>query len=125
MMGNPNMKFKDICDHFWAIYGKATPEEVKDNRYRLTTDWQPHQGFEALVAQIEVCLVYGHFAKKSIPDDDLIDAFIIVGKHATHRRPLHESRVMQHVSIYVVTGNPKNIRGRHDGKSQHEVQGHV
>ena len=27
-----------------------------------------------------MCLVYGHFAKKSISDNDLIDAFIIVVK---------------------------------------------
>ena len=53
---------------------------MKDNQDRLTTYWQSHQGFEALVAQIEVCLVYGHFAKKSITDDDMIDAFIIVIK---------------------------------------------
>ena len=39
--------------------------------------WQPHQGFEALDAQIKTCLVYSHFAKKLIPDGELIDAFLI------------------------------------------------
>jgi hypothetical protein len=77
MMANPNMKFKDMADNFWATYGTVTEEEVKDNKDRLTTAWQPHQGFEALVAQIETCLVYSHFARKLIPDGELIDAFLI------------------------------------------------
>jgi hypothetical protein len=80
LMANPNMKFKDMCTHFWETYGRVSQEEVKDNRDRLTTAWQPHQGFEALVAQIETCLVYGHFAKKVISNEDLIDAFLIVIK---------------------------------------------
>ena len=54
---------------------------MKDNKDRLTTAWQPHQGFEALVAQIETCLVYSHFAKKLIPDGELMDAFLICIKH--------------------------------------------
>ena len=41
---------------------------------------QPHQGFEALVAQIETCLVYSHFMKELIPHLDLIDVFLIVIK---------------------------------------------
>ena len=80
MMANPNMKFEDMAASFWGTYGRVTEEEVKDNKDRLTTAWQPHQGFEALVAQIETCLVYSHFAKKLIPDEELIDAFIIVIK---------------------------------------------
>ena len=50
MMANPNMKFKDMCDSFWYIYGRVTEEEIRDNKDMLTTAWQPHQCFEALVA---------------------------------------------------------------------------
>jgi hypothetical protein len=77
IMTNPNMKFKDMTDSFWGTYGRVTEEEVKDNKDRLTTAWQPHQGFEALIAQIETCLVYSHFAKKLITDVELKDAFLI------------------------------------------------
>ena len=77
MMANPKMKFKDTTDSFLRTYGRVTKEEVKYNKDRLTTAWQPHQGFEALVAQIETCLVYSHFTKKLIPDRELIDAFLI------------------------------------------------
>jgi phage terminase small subunit len=80
MMANPNMKFKDMADSFWGTYGRVTKEKVKNNKDRLTIVWQPHQGFEALVAQIETCLVYSYFAKKLIPDGELIDAFLIYVK---------------------------------------------
>ena len=80
LMSISNMKFKDMCDHFWNIYGRATQEEALDNKNRDTTAWQSHQGFEALVAQIENCLVYEHFTKKPIPNEDLINAFLIVIK---------------------------------------------
>ena len=57
-----------------------TQEEVKDNKDRLTTAWQPQQGFEALIAQIETCLVYGHFSKKVMPNKDLINTLFVVIK---------------------------------------------
>ena len=74
------MKFKDMCQSFWDTYGKLTKEEVKDNKTRLTAAWQPYQGFEAPVAHIETCLVYGHVAKKVIPDKDLTNALFIIIK---------------------------------------------
>ena len=77
MVANPNMKFKDMTDTFWGTYGRVTEEEVKDIKDRLTTAWQPHQSFKALVVQIETCLVYSHFAKKLIPDGELIDACLL------------------------------------------------
>jgi hypothetical protein len=77
MMANPNMKIKCTRERFWETYGRAAQDEVKVNKDGLTTAWQPHLGFEALTAQIETCLVYGHFAKKVIPDKDLINAFLI------------------------------------------------
>ena len=80
MMANPNMKFKDMTDSFGGTYRRVTKEEVKDNKDRLTIAWQPHQDFQALVAQIETCLIYSHFAKKLIPDGELIDAFLICVK---------------------------------------------
>ena len=67
MMATPNMKIKDMTDSFGGTYDRVTKEEVEDNKDRLSTAWQPHQGFEALVAQIKTCLVYSHFAKKLIP----------------------------------------------------------
>ena len=57
---NPNMKFNNLCDHFWE-----------------TSAWQPHQRFEALVSHIKIYLVCDHFAKKVIPDEDPIDAFLM------------------------------------------------
>ena len=66
-----------MTDSFGGTYGRVTKEEVKDSKGRLTTAWQPHQGVEALVAQIETCLVYSHFAMNIIPDGELIDAFLI------------------------------------------------
>jgi hypothetical protein len=44
-MANPNMKFKQTYEHFWETCGRVTQEEVTDNKDRLTTAWQPHQGF--------------------------------------------------------------------------------
>ena len=69
-----------MADSFWGTYGRAVKEEVKDNKDGLTTVCQPHQGFETLVAQIETCLVYSHFAKKLIPDGELIGVFLICVK---------------------------------------------
>ena len=66
-MANSNMKFKDVADSFWGTYGRVTEEEVKDTKGVLTTAWQPHQDFEALVAQIKTCIVFSHFAKKTHP----------------------------------------------------------
>ena len=80
MMANPNMKFKDMATSFGGTYGRVTEEEVEDNKDRLKTAWQPHQGFEAIVAQIETCLVYSHFTKKPIADGELIDVFLICVK---------------------------------------------
>ena len=65
MMDNPNTKSKDMADSFGGTCGRVTKEEVKYNKDRLSTTWQPHQGFKALVAQIETCLIYSHFAKNS------------------------------------------------------------
>ena len=64
IMANPNTKFKDMTDSFGGTYGRVAEEEVKENKDMLTTVWQPHQGFEALVAQIKTCLVYSHFVKQ-------------------------------------------------------------
>ena len=58
MIANPNMKFKDMTNSFWRTYGRVNKEEVKDNTDRLTTVWQLHQGFKALVAQIKTYLVH-------------------------------------------------------------------
>ena len=74
------MKFKDMTNSVWGIYRILTEEEVKDNKDRLTTAWQPHRGFEALVAQIKTCLVYRHITKKLILDEELIDVFLIILK---------------------------------------------
>jgi hypothetical protein len=78
LMANPYMKFKDMCQNFWDTYGRVTKEEVNNNKDRLTAVSQPHQRFEALVAHIETCLVYGYFTEKVISDKDLIDMFLIV-----------------------------------------------
>ena len=80
MMANPNTKLKEICDRFWSTSGRVTEEEVKDNKDRLTIAWQPRQGVEALITQIETCLMYSHFVKKAIPDGDLSETFLIVIK---------------------------------------------
>ena len=72
------MKFKEMCQSFWDTYERVTEEDVKDNKDRLSAAWQPHQRFEALVAHIETCLVYGYFTEKVISDEDLIDMFLIV-----------------------------------------------
>ena len=80
MMANSNMKFKDMCDRFWSTHGRVTKKEVKDNKDRLTTTWQPHQDLEALVAKIETCLVYNHFVRKVIPDKNHIETFLIMIK---------------------------------------------
>ena len=81
-MANPNMKFKDMGNRLWSTYGRATKGDVNDNKDRLTTTWQPQQGFEALAAQIETCLVYSHSAKRDSPDGDLIEAFLILSDQA-------------------------------------------
>ena len=74
------MKFKDMTDTFWGTCGRVTEEEVKDNKDRLTTAWQPHHWFEAPVVQIETYLVYSHVTKKCIPDSEFIDTFLICNK---------------------------------------------
>ena len=56
MMSNPDMKIKDMCDHFWNTYKRVTGEEAKENKDMLTAAWQPYQGFEALIAQIRHAL---------------------------------------------------------------------
>ena len=84
LMATRNMKSKDMCQHFWDIYDRVAQEEVKNNKDRLTSAWQPHQGFQAFIAQIETCLVYGHFAKTIIPDKDVTDALLIVIKQTGH-----------------------------------------
>ena len=60
---------------------------MKDNKDRLTTAWQAHQGFEALVTQIETYLVYSHFTKKLIPGRELINAFLICIKQTGCYQP--------------------------------------
>jgi hypothetical protein len=34
--GHPSTKVKDVCDHFWKIYGTVAQEEAKNNKDRLT-----------------------------------------------------------------------------------------
>ena len=48
LMTNPNKKFKVICEHFWETYGSITHKEAKDNKDRLNTALQLHQGFKNL-----------------------------------------------------------------------------
>ena len=76
------MKFNDMTDSFWGAYGRVTEEEVKDNKDELSTACQPHQVFEALVAQIKTCLVYSHLSKKLILNGELVDAFLLCIKQA-------------------------------------------
>ena len=79
-MAGSNMKFKDVCGHFLGKDGNVTQEEVKDNKDRPTTAWQSHQAFKAFVFQIKMYLLYGHSSKEVIPNEDLVDAFLIVIK---------------------------------------------
>ena len=69
-----------MYEHFWETYGRVTQEEGEDNKDRLTAACQPHKGFKDLVAQIKTYLVYSHFTKKVIPNEDLINAFLVVIK---------------------------------------------
>ena len=78
LIENLNMKFKDTCQNFLDTYGGVTEEEVKDSKDMLTAACQSHRGFEALVTHTETCLVHNNFAKKDIPDKDLINILLIV-----------------------------------------------
>jgi hypothetical protein len=71
------------------MYRRVTEEEVEDNKDRLTAAWQPHHGFEAVVAHTETCRVCGHGVKQIIPNEDLITALLCVVKQTGSNQNRH------------------------------------
>ena len=79
MTSNQTLSSKTCVTLFWSTYERVTDLEVKNNKNRLTTTWQPHQGFKANIAQIKMCLVYSHFLENT-SYKDLNKAFLLVIK---------------------------------------------
>ena len=76
LMRNPRMKFLDAFDHFFQIYGLATPTMDEKNRENMRKTWKPHMGMEALIHQIEEGTIFAHFTQNPYSDKQLVSLFM-------------------------------------------------
>jgi len=76
LMHNPRMKFLDVFDHFFQLYGIAPPTMDEQNRENMHKTWKPHMGMEALIHQIEEGTIFAHFTQNPYSDKQLVSLFM-------------------------------------------------
>ena len=75
-IANPNMTFQNAFHFFNEKYGTSTEVDREENKSKMKQQWQPQDGFEKLIRQIEDGVLYAYFSDYPINDKDIVDMAI-------------------------------------------------
>ena len=70
---DPDMKFKDVFQHFLNNYGEITEHNCKESRSKMKALWALQDGWLLLQKQIDDGIMYSLFAQCPIPNNDILD----------------------------------------------------
>ena len=59
-------------------YKRSNEQYRAHNKQLMHAEWTPTDGFEKLVTQINIGVMYSQYVTHTIPDQDMVDAIIVV-----------------------------------------------
>ena len=65
-------------DFFMQKYKRSNEQERAHNKLLMHAKWTPTDGFEKLVTQINIGVMYAQYVDRPIPDQEMVDTFIMV-----------------------------------------------
>ena len=77
-IGNPKMEFQDCFKWLIDQYGQCTKQDQINNKELMKREWNPIDGFEALITQIMEGITCANFSGSPMSDQDIMDISIQV-----------------------------------------------
>ena len=77
-LSHPNAPFLNVFDFFMQKYKRINEQDCTHNNLIMHAKWTPTDGFEKLVSQINIGMMYTQYANHPIPDQETVDTFIMV-----------------------------------------------
>ena len=74
----PNSPFLNVFDLFMRKYKRSNEQDRSQNKLLMHAEWTPTDGFEKLVTQINIGVMYAQNVDHPIPDQEMVDTFIMV-----------------------------------------------
>ena len=74
----PNAHFLNVVDFFMRKYRRSNEQDRAHNKLLMHAEWKPTDGFEKLVTQINIGVIYAQYVDHPIPDQEMVDTFIMV-----------------------------------------------
>ena len=74
----PNAPFLNIFDLFMRKYKRSNEQDRAHNNLLMHAEWTPTDGFKKLVTQINIGVMYAQYVDHPIPDQEMVDTFIMV-----------------------------------------------
>ena len=65
-------------DFFMQKYKRSNDQDRAHNKLLMHAEWTPTDGFEKLVTQINIGVMYAQYVDNPIPDKEMVDTFIMV-----------------------------------------------
>ena len=74
----PNAVFRYVFHHFLTMYGRSTADDHHANSECMAANWQPSEGFEALIDRINSGDQYAFFSFAPISNYEVVDIAVCV-----------------------------------------------
>ena len=74
----PNAPFLNVLDFFVRKYKRSNEQDRAHNKLLMHAEWTPTDGFEKLVTQINIGVMYAQYVDHPISDQEMVDTFIMV-----------------------------------------------
>ena len=74
----PNAPFLNFFDFLMRKYKRSNEHDRAQNKLLMHAEWTPTDGFEKLVTQINIGVMYTQYVDHPIPYQDMVDTFIMV-----------------------------------------------
>ena len=74
----PNAPFLNFFDFFMRKYKRSNEQYRAHNKLLMHDEWTPTDGFKKLVTQINIGVMYAQYVYHPIPDQEMVDTFIMV-----------------------------------------------
>ena len=74
----PNAPFLNVFDFFMRKYNRSNEQYCAHNKLLMHAEWTPTDGFEKLVTQINIGMMYAQYIDHPIPYQEMVDTFIMV-----------------------------------------------
>ena len=73
-----NAPFLNVFELFMRKYKRINEQDRAHNKLLMNAKWTPSDGFEKLVTQINIGVMYAQYVDHPIPDQEMVDIFIMV-----------------------------------------------